>query len=64
MQLYQVLGTNLSCHQYMINSLVPGRCGCNLKLVIFKLTARVDILSISCEIALRWMPQDFIDKST
>ena len=24
------------------NSLAPGRCGCNLKLVIFKLTSRVD----------------------
>ena len=48
-----------------INSLVPGRCGCNLKLVIFKLTSRVYILNISCEIALRWMPQDLTgDKST
>ena len=46
-------------------SLVPGRFGCNLKLIIFKLTSRVDILSISCEIALSWMPQDFTDdKST
>ena len=48
-----------------VNTLAPGRCGCNLKLVIFKHTSRVDILSISCEIALRWMPQDFTDdKST
>ena len=46
-------------------SLVPGRCGCNLKLAIFKLTPRVDILSTSCAIALGWMPQDFTDdKST
>ena len=52
-------------HSGCFNSLAPGRCGCNLKLVIFKLTSRVDILSISCEIALRWMTQDFIDdKST
>ena len=42
-----------------INSLAPGRCRCNLKLVIF--TSRVDILSISYEIALRWMPQNFTD---
>ena len=49
----------------VINSLVPARCRCNLKLVIFILMARVDILGISCEIALRWLPQDFIDgKST
>ena len=39
-------------------SLVPGRCGCNLKLIIFKRMSRTDILSISCEIALRWMPQE------
>ena len=47
------------------NSLVRGRCRCNLKLIIFKLMSRVDILSISCEIALRGMPRDFTDdKST
>ena len=47
------------------NSLVPDRCGCNLKLGIFKFTSKVNILSISCEIALRWMPQEFTDdKST
>ena len=46
-------------------TLVPERCGCNLELVIFKFTSKVDILSISCELALRWMPQDFTDdKST
>ena len=52
----------------IINSLVSGRSWCNFKLVIFKLMSRVDtfcILSTSCEIALRWMPQDFADdKST
>ena len=53
--IYATLGLNV----------VPGRGGCNLKLVIFKLTSRVDILSISREIALMWMPQDFTDdKST
>ena len=37
----------------------------HLKIVIFKVMSRVDILSISCEIALRWMLQDFPnDKST
>ena len=29
------------------NSLPPGRCGCNLKLAIFKLVSRINILSIS-----------------
>ena len=41
--------------------MVPGRCGCNVKLVIFKLIPRIDALSISCEIALMWMPQDLTD---
>ena len=44
-----------------VNSLAPGRYGCNLKLVIFKLISRVDILKISCEVAIRWMLQDLID---
>ena len=36
-----------------------------LDIVIFKLMWTVDILSIYCEIVLRWMPQDFTDdKST
>ena len=35
-----------------------GRCGLNLKSVIFKLTSRTDIWNISCEIELRGMPQD------
>ena len=44
---------------------VPGRCGCYLKLAIFKLLSRIDILGISCDMALRWMPQDLADdKST
>ena len=61
----QSLHCHLKNHHVMLNSLVPGRCRCNLKLVIFKLTSRVAIFSISCEIALRWMPQDFTDdKST
>ena len=34
---------------------------CYLKLVIFKLITKIDILSIACKIALRWMPQDLTD---
>ena len=44
-----------------VNTLAPGRCGFNLKLVIFKLILRIDILSYSYEIALRWMTQDLTD---
>ena len=48
-----------------INSLSTGRCGCYLKLVIFKPVWRMIILSISGEIVLKWMPQDLTDdKST
>ena len=32
-----------------------------VKLVIFKLISRIDILSISCEIALRSIPKDLTD---
>ena len=36
-----------------------------LNIMLFKLKSRAEFLSISCEIALRWMPQDFTDdKST
>ena len=47
-----------------MNSLAPGRCGSNLKTVTFKFISRIDILIISCEIALRWMPQDLIDEKS
>ena len=46
-----------------VNSLAPGRSGSNLKLIIFKLILRIDILSISFEFALRWMPQNTFDGS-
>ena len=40
----------------IINSLVPGRCSCSRKLVIFKLMPKIDISGTHCEIALTWMP--------
>ena len=43
------------------NSLVPGTFSCNLKLAIFKLISRIDILSIPCEIVLRWICQNPIE---
>ena len=33
----------------VFNSLTPGKCGYNLKLIIFKLLSRINILKISCE---------------
>ena len=47
-------------HQW-VNSLTPGRCSCNFKLLIFKPKSKTDILNILCEIALRWMPQSPTD---
>ena len=44
-----------------INLLALERCGCNLRLVIFKLKSWTDILSISSKISLRWMPHDTFD---
>ena len=41
--------------------LAPGKFSFNLNLVIFKLISSKDILSISCEIALKCMPQDLTD---
>ena len=32
----------------VVNSLVPGRCGCNIKLVICKQISGLDILNIPC----------------
>ena len=58
-------GKTTTGEEWAINSLPSGGCCYNLKLVIFKLISRIDILSIYCEFALKWMPQDLIDdKST
>ena len=53
--------TYSSWSYYRPNSLAPGRCGCDLKSVIFKRISKIDILRISCKIALGWMPQDLTD---
>ena len=39
-----------------VNSLTPGRCGCKLKCKF-----QTCVLSISCEIAFRWLPLDHTD---
>ena len=43
------------------NSLAPGGFYYSLKLVNFKLISMINILSIFCEIAIRWMPQHLSD---
>ena len=40
-----------------INSMFPGRCSWNLKSLIFKLLSRIDIMGISSETSLWWMPR-------
>ena len=58
------LGDHISNFENQFNSLAPGRCDWNDKLVSFKRMIRVDILSISYETALRKTPQYFVaDKS-
>ena len=46
---------------YQLIAIGPWEISCSLKSVIFKLISRIDTSSISCEIALMWMPQDFTD---
>ena len=47
-----------------INSLAPGRFGCNFKNSIFKLALLIGTLRASSDKVLRWMIQDLTDKST
>ena len=44
-----------------VNSLPHGKCGCDFKCVIFKPLLVSDIVSISSEIAIRWMPHEWHD---
>ena len=49
----------------LLNSLAPGRSGCDFKNTIFILVLLADIFRSSHDNALRWMPQYFTgDKST
>ena len=48
-----------------VNSLAPGRCGCNFESAIFEHMSRVKFISTFSKIVLRWMPQNICDdKST
>ena len=46
---------------WVINSLAPGGFDYSLKLVNFKFISTINIWSIFCEIAIRWMPQYLTD---
>ena len=49
----------------IFNSLAPEWCGSNFKSVISKHMLRIKFMSTSCQIDLRWIPQNtFDDKST
>ena len=43
------------------NSLAPGKCGNDFTRVFLKLILQSDILITSCEVGLRWVPQDLTD---
>ena len=47
---------------YPYKVLVPGGYGSNLKCAIFKTNLVIDILILSCEIALIWMSQYTTDE--
>ena len=44
-----------------LNSLVPGICDSKFKIVISELMLCIKFMSSSCEIPLRWMPQNTPD---
>ena len=44
-----------------INTLTPGGFAYSLKLVNFKLISKINILSVFCEIANRWMSEHLTD---
>ena len=46
---------------FLPNIIGPWEMGYTHELVIFKATSGIDIFSISCQIALRWMSQDLTD---
>ena len=53
---------SISLEHNLFDSLTPEKCRWNLELVIFKFIPRIrDALSISCEIAIMWLPQDLTD---
>ena len=55
----QMGSQKLSWH---FNSLAPEICSCNLKSPILKLILKINILSISSEFALKWMPEGYTNE--
>ena len=49
------------CYELPYLCIGPSKIWCDLKLVISNPILRINILSTSCEITLRWMPQDLTD---
>ena len=54
--LHTILKITLYEDKHILNSLAPGGFDYSLKLVNFKLISTINVLSIFCEIAVRWMP--------
>ena len=46
---------------WRVNALDPGGSDCYRKMIISELISSTDVLSISSEMALRWMLQDLTD---
>ena len=57
----QIFGSQVWPLVLMFNSLAPEGFEYSLKLINFKLISTINILSIFCEIAIRWMPQHLTD---
>ena len=63
----QDLGISITCLNSVvhINSLSPGRYGCDFKCVNIKYNLGIDDLTIQLNIHPEWKPEDFVDgKST
>ena len=47
---------------FFINSLTPGRCGSNIKDIIFKIIIQNSSLGTCCEIAFKWLPHSITNE--
>ena len=59
---YKLLCVRHLCLVLLINSLAPGGFDYSLNLVNFKLISMINVLSIICKIAIKWMPQYLTDQ--
>ena len=48
-------------YKYIFKYLTPGICGGNFKNVISKCMLQIELMSVSFEVAFRWMPQNTFD---